>query len=182
MWNIQVARKLGKGKGSDDDYYYDDDHYPSPSSMNLQCVVADDDTPSMPGARGRFCVDQGLEINEESLHLLGQVPGASEFLKYFQQYQAEGYTIGSITDLIVEAGDAAVSGAPVEDGKSGDINFPFGEIKPIVTVGERSVCDESYGETMVGWPDGMGAYLLDDETVRVVYQSESYGPIRENES
>ena len=136
----------------------------------------------MPGKNGRFCVDSGLEINENSLHLLSQVAGASEFLKYYEQYNVEGLTIGSITDLIVEAGDAAVSGAPVEDGKSGDINFPYGEIKSIITVGERSVCPESYGETMVGWPDGMGAYLLDDHTVRVVYQSESYGPIRTNEA
>jgi hypothetical protein len=150
--------------------------------MNLQCVVAPDDKPSMPGTKGRFCVDSGLEINDESIHLLSRVPGASEFLKFYDQYNVEGLTIGSITDLIVEAGDAAVTGAPVEDGKSGDINFPFGEIKSIVTVGERSVCEESYGETMVGWPDGMGAYLLDDKTVRVVYQSESYGPIRTNEA
>ena len=150
--------------------------------MNLQCVIAEEGSPEMPGTKGRFCVDKGLEINEESIALLGQVPGASEFLKYFEQYKAEGYTIGSITDLIVEAGDAAVSGAPVEDGKSGDVNFPFGEIKTIVTVGERSVCDESYGETIVGWPDGMGAYLRDDETVRVIFQSESYGPIGTNEA
>jgi hypothetical protein len=30
----------------------------------------------------------------------------------------------------------------------------------------------------VGVPDGMGAYLVDDETVRIVVQSESYGPLR----
>ena len=29
----------------------------------------------------------------------------------------------------------------------------------------------------VGVPDGMGAYLLDDETLRIVVQSESYGPL-----
>lgn len=34
------------------------------------------------------------------------------------------------------------------------------------------------GEFHVGVPDGMGAYLLDDNTVRYIVQSESYGPIR----
>ena len=31
---------------------------------------------------------------------------------------------------------------------------------------------------IVGVPDGLGAYLYDDDTVRVVVQSESYGPLR----
>ena len=60
--------------------------------------------------------------------------------------------------------------------------FPFGEIRPIVTAGERSACPESLGEVIVGKPDGMGAYLLDDETVRVLFQSESYGPLTANEA
>lgn len=114
--------------------------------------------------------------------LLSNVPGSSEFLKYFELYSAEGYSVGSITDLVVEASDASITGATIEDGKSGDIAFPFGDIKAIVTAGERSVCDESRGEVIVGKPDGMGAYLLDDETVRVLFQSESYGPLTQNEA
>lgn len=30
---------------------------------------------------------------------------------------------------------------------------------------------------MTGVPDGMGAYLVDDDTLRIVVQSESYGPL-----
>lgn len=30
---------------------------------------------------------------------------------------------------------------------------------------------------LVGVPDGMGAYLVNETTVRVVFQSESYGPM-----
>ena len=104
------------------------------------------------------------------------------FLKYFNLYSAEGYSVGSITENIVEASDAAVTGATIEDGKAGDVAFPFGTIKPIVTAGERSVCDESRGEVIVGKPDGMGAYLKDDDTVRVLFQSESYGPLTANEA
>lgn len=103
---------------------------------------------------------------------------ANGLVSGLMQYAKDGITIGSITDLIPEASDAAVSGAPVVDGKSGDIAFPFGNLKPIATVGERSVCPESMGEKVVGTPDGLGAYLANDETVRVVVQSESYGPLR----
>lgn len=123
-----------------------------------------------------------MDLGDNAEGLLSNVPGASEFLKYFDLYSAEGYSVGSITDLIVEAADASITGATVEDGKSGDVGFPFGQIKPIVTAGERSVCDESRGQVIVGKPDGMGAYLKDDQTVRVVFQSESYGPITANEA
>jgi hypothetical protein len=148
----------------------------------LVCTIETEDIPPMPGTNSRFCVDNGVGLNDGAESLLMNVPGSSEFLKYFKLYSAEGYSIGSITDLIVEAADAAVTGAPIEDGKSGDIAFPHGMIKPIVTAGERSVCDESRGEVIVGKPDGMGAYLIDDNTVRVLFQSESYGPLTENEA
>ena len=48
--------------------------------------------------------------------------------------------------------------------------------------GERNVCDENYGFKIAGPPDGVGAYLADDHTLRVVVQSESYGPLRGKES
>jgi hypothetical protein len=153
-----------------------------PSGENLVCTVAVDPTPAMPGTSSRFCVDNGVDLSDDAAGLLANVPGSSEFLKFYKLYEAEGYTVGSITDLIVEAGDAIVSGATVADGKSGDVAFPYGEIKAIVTAGERSVCDESRGEVIVGKPDGMGAYLIDDNTIRVVFQSESYGPLTENEA
>ena len=95
------------------------------------------------------------------------------------QYATDGITVGSTTDLIPEASDASrVNGTTVQDGKSGDIHFPHGNLKAIATVGERSVCAESTGDKITGVPDGLGAYLADDHTVRVVVQSESYGPLR----
>ena len=93
------------------------------------------------------------------------------------QYKDEGITVGSTTALICEASDASVTGATVEDGQSGDTDFPHGNIKPIATAGERSVCDTTFGQKIAGVPDGIGAYLADDETLRVVVQSESYGPL-----
>ena len=35
---------------------------------------------------------------------------------------------------------------------------------------------------LVGVPDGMGAMLYDEDTVRIIFQSESYGPIWAGES
>ena len=90
---------------------------------------------------------------------------------------AGGLQLGAITDLIAESSDAARTGAPVADGKSGDTNFPYGDIKAIMTVGEINMCPENTGEAYVGVPDGMGSYLVDDETVRIVVQSESYGQL-----
>jgi hypothetical protein len=88
------------------------------------------------------------------------------------------YKIGMTTASIPEAGDASETGGNVADGESGDTDFPHGNLKPIATVGEMSGCPETTGEGIVGVPDGMGAYLLDDNTVRVVVQSESYGQLR----
>jgi len=85
--------------------------------------------------------------------------------------------LGSLTQLIPEANDAGRVGAVVLDGLSGDDKFPFGDIKPLFTVGEVNMCEENHGEVYVGVPDGMGAYLFDDDTLRIVVQSESYGPL-----
>jgi hypothetical protein len=49
----------------------------------------------------------------------------------------------------------------------------------IATVGE---VHEPSGTVIVGVPDGLGSYLVDDKTVRVVVQSESYGPVSAFES
>ena len=81
--------------------------------------------------------------------------------------------IGTHTAHMCEATDALYStSAVVADGHSGDTGYPFGPIKVIATVGEY---DPATGFMLVGVPDGMGAYLLDATTVRVVFQSESYG-------
>lgn len=101
--------------------------------------------------------------------------GVMEGLKLFSE---DGVYVGSTTALIAEANDAAAFGAPVEDGMSGDVDFPHGNLKVLATVGERSVCPESFGLKIAGPPDGLGAYLPNDDTVRIVVQSEGYGPLK----
>jgi hypothetical protein len=51
-------------------------------------------------------------------------------------------------------------------------------MKVLATIGERSVCPDSLGDKVVGVPDGVGAHLVDDDTVRLIFQSESYGPLQ----
>lgn len=113
-------------------------------------------------------------FNEGAEALLTTTNGVLEALNVYAQY---GYTIGSTTEILAEAADASVTGAPVTDGLSGDTDFPHGNLKPIATIGERSVCLESLGEVLTGPPDGIGSYLFDDDTIRIVYQSEAYGPL-----
>lgn len=103
--------------------------------------------------------------------------GSEVVFEGLQDYCDYGNAVGSNTALLAEASDAAVTGATVADGMSGDTDFPFMDMKVLLSSGERSVCPESYGYKLTGVPDGMGAMLLDDDTVRVMYQSESYGPI-----
>ena len=80
---------------------------------------------------------------------------------------AETKRIGETRALIPEAGLAL---NPVLDGGNGNVNFPYGNFKALATVGE--VGDN--GLALTGYPDGQAAYLLDNDTIRVVYQSESY--------
>lgn len=126
------------------------------------------------------CADPGfnMTMDDNTLKILSTMMGYEAVIAGLQQYQAEGITVGSTTDLACEASDASVSGAPIEDGKSGDIDFPHGNIKAIATGGERSVCDDTYGLKITGTPDGIGAYLADEKTIRVIVQSEGYGPLR----
>jgi Ca2+-binding RTX toxin-like protein len=79
-------------------------------------------------------------------------------------------TIGQTTALIPEASTAD---DPLEllDGQSGDIDFPYAHFKPIATVGE---VDPITNQALTGYPDGNAAWLKDNDTVRVAYQSESY--------
>jgi hypothetical protein len=126
------------------------------------------------------CTDGGLDIvmNDGLLDVLSTIPKGDEIMAGLLQFAESGVTIGSTTALICEANDASATGATVEDGMSGDTSFPHGNIKPLATAGERSVCDGSSGMKITGTPDGMGAYLVDDNTVRIVVQSEGYGPLR----
>ena len=80
-------------------------------------------------------------------------------------------TIGEVTALMPEA-STAQSASQLKDGQSGDVAFPFmGGMKALATVGE---IDKTTGESLTGYPDGNAAWLLDDKTIRVAYQSESY--------
>ena len=90
--------------------------------------------------------------------------------------------LGSHNQLIIEANDAGRTRALVVDGLSGDTSFPHGKLKPLITVGEINMCEKNLGEVYTGVPDGMGAYLYDDETVRIIVQSESYGPVSRYET
>ncbi|MEM7710827.1 MAG: calcium-binding protein [Pseudomonadota bacterium] len=79
--------------------------------------------------------------------------------------------IGETTALVPEASTAG-NGFDIVDGESADIDFPFiDRMKPLATVGE---VDPESGMAVTGWPDGNAAWLRDEETVRVGYQSESY--------
>jgi len=109
--------------------------------------------------------------------ILASIPLAEKIFEGLKSYCENGDTVGSNTALMAEASDAAVTNATVKDGMSGDTDFPFMTMKTLISAGERSVCPESYGYKLTGVPDGMGAMLLDDDTIRVMYQSESYGPL-----
>ncbi|MGB0359717.1 MAG: hypothetical protein ACPGC4_07735, partial [Litorivicinaceae bacterium] len=88
---------------------------------------------------------------------------------------AETKTIGQVTALIPEASTAGANDAFLRDGQSGDTAFPFlGRMKAIATVGE---VDAKTKKALTGYPDGHAAWLLDEDTIRVAYQSESYGPM-----
>lgn len=80
--------------------------------------------------------------------------------------------IGEVTALIAEASTADEPAEHSVDGQGGDTDFPFIDAaKPLVTMGE---VDAETGMALSGYPDGHSAWLVDDETVRVAYQSESY--------
>jgi 2',3'-cyclic-nucleotide 2'-phosphodiesterase (5'-nucleotidase family) len=79
--------------------------------------------------------------------------------------------IGSTSALIAEASTAGTNEDFLVDGMSGDSDFPFAKFKPLATVGEY---DPVTGYTLTGYPDGQAAWLADDSTIRVAYQSESY--------
>ncbi|MEL6939723.1 MAG: calcium-binding protein [Cyanobacteria bacterium J06598_1] len=81
--------------------------------------------------------------------------------------------IGETTALIPQAG-ASYKPEDLQDGGSGNTNFPYGDFKVLASVGEQ---DPNNGHVLTGYPDGQAAWLADDDTVRVAYQSESYGTL-----
>ena len=86
---------------------------------------------------------------------------------------AKKVTIGQTTALIPEAG-SAIKDEWIIDGESGNTNFPYADFKALATVGEVGPKSRL---ALTGYPDGNAAWLKDDDTVRVVYQSESYGTL-----
>ena len=86
-------------------------------------------------------------------------------------------TIGETTALIPQAG-SSYEPEDLQDGGSGNTDFPFGDFKALATVGE---IDPNNGLALTGYPDGQAAWLLDEDTVRVAYQSESYGTLSSSE-
>ncbi len=85
--------------------------------------------------------------------------------------------IGETTALIPQAG-SSYEPEHLQDGGSGDTDFPYGNFKALATVGE---IDPSNGHVLTGYPDGQAAWLMDEDTVRVVYQSESYATLSSSE-
>eukprot|EP00971_Amphidinium_carterae_P350418 6491534-Amphidinium_carterae.2 len=94
------------------------------------------------------------------------------------QEHSRGYwMIGETKGRIPEASEPTAT-SMCTDGGDGDVQFPHGNLKPIATVGE-CISPEF---CINGVPDGNGAMLKDDATLRIISQSESYGPISNFES
>ncbi len=94
-----------------------------------------------------------------------------------EEMEKDPVYIGETTALIPQAGS---SYAPehLQDGGSGDTDFPYGNFKALATVGE---IEPDNGHVLTGYPDGQAAWLLDEDTIRVAYQSESYGTLTSSE-
>ena len=85
----------------------------------------------------------------------------------FDSLACEMKEIGGNTGRMAEASDARRNRDLIVDGEDGDVDFPFGDLKPLLTIGEY---DRKTGYVPVGVPDGQGAYLRDKDTVRLVFQ------------
>lgn len=112
---------------------------------------------------------EGLQVI--TIDGVSYLQAANEVTGHLDTYKIENKTIGSTTALIPAAG-SAVKAEWLVDGKSGNTNFPYGTFKALATMGE---IDSRTGVALTGYPDGNAAWLLDNDTVRVAYQSESYG-------
>ncbi len=96
---------------------------------------------------------------------------ATTALTSFADGHAGLVKIGETTALVAEA-STADDPAKITDGASADTDFPFIKtMKALATVGE---VDATTGMALTGWPDGHAAWLVDEDTVQIAYQSESY--------
>lgn len=114
---------------------------------------------------------EGVEFVSTGSDGSGFLLASNEVSGTLDAYQFELKTIGQTTALIPEASTADDASERI-DRQSGDIDFAFGKFKPLATVGE---VDATTGLALTGYPDGNAAWLLDEDTIRVAYQSESYG-------
>jgi len=115
---------------------------------------------------------------EKTKNALAGIPGAM-FPEHFCSHAEHLKPVGYRSAPIPEATDAGSDPSLLVDGQPGNVEWPHGNLKVLATVGE---INENTGAILTGVPDGNGAYLKDATTVRFVYQSESYGPLKRQET
>jgi hypothetical protein len=182
--SMKMGKGKGKGKGKggiqDDFGPGRDTDEPTMSMTEEPRDTAEPsvyESPRPPPTTSPKCNKLDFVVDENAMEILSTVAGGEGVLMGLMLFH-DGMHIGSTTAMIAEANDAAAVGMRIADGRSGDLSFPHGKLKPIATVGERNICDGlGFGEKLTGVPDGAGAYLVDDDTLRIVVQSESYGPL-----
>ena len=114
---------------------------------------------------------EGLAVTEDNIWIINDNDGVNDNSGETQLISLDfSAKIGETTALIPQAGSSTLPEHLV-DGESGDTDFPYGTFKALATVGE---IDPNTGHVLTGYPDGQAAWLLDEDTIRVVYQSESY--------
>jgi len=91
---------------------------------------------------------------------------------HYLSESANSMPIGYHAARLAESGDSMGEAKYQRDGKDGKTDWGFGPLAPIMTVGES---DKDTGYAITGVPDGLGVMRTDSSTMRVIYQSESYG-------
>ena len=84
--------------------------------------------------------------------------------------------IGCNRQILAESSDASDAPEIVQDGKSGHVDFPFGNFTSIFTVGEY---DRTTGYMPAGPPIGQGVYASDLDTLTMIFNSASAGHVED---
>lgn len=113
---------------------------------------------------GGVLIQRGVDDNSDGVLDSAEVDGESTVCS------ANVLAVGETTALMPQAG-ASTEAEDLVDGESADTDFPYGTFKVLATVGEF---DEKNKLALTGYPDGHAAWLLDEDTIQVAYQSESY--------
>ena len=92
----------------------------------------------------------------------------------FETWACKAKSLGSHKPRLAEASDAMDDTDLIVDGRDGNTNFQFGNLKTMLTIGEY---DKKTGYVPVGVADGQGVMKVDKRTLRLVVQAESYGHI-----